>query len=80
MRVNLSLLDRELENNWLKSERMKTLKTLEGREFQYKWQLYDALVTASPAWRMKPVEPRNRSYNRILTEKLAYLYRTFAVQ
>lgn len=80
MRVNLALLDRELENNWLKSERMKTLKTLEGMEFQYKWQLYDALLAVSPAWRMKSVEPRNRSYNRILTEKLSYLYRTFAVQ
>lgn len=80
MRVNLALLDRELENNWLRSERMKTLKTLEGMEFQYKWQLYDALLAVSPAWRMKPVEPRNRSYNRMITEKLSYLYRTFAVQ
>jgi len=53
------------------------LKQLVGQQYQFAWELADALSALSPQWVMLPATPANRSFNKRLKNDFAYLVRTF---
>jgi PiT family inorganic phosphate transporter len=53
------------------------LQQLVGQQYQYAWELADALSAISPQWMMLPATPANRSFNQRLENDFAYLVRTF---
>ncbi len=53
---------------------------LHGREFDYRWQLEDALGGLSQEGRFRPKAKRNKLYNKRLDEKLENLYSLFSLQ
>ncbi len=53
------------------------LHQLVGREYQYAWELAEALSALSPQWVRLPGTEANRSFNKKLDEDLSYLVRTF---
>ncbi len=59
--------------------RRKTLAQLSGQQYQYAWELADALSSLSPQWRQRPETVSNRIYNKRLDDDLAYLVRTFEI-
>lgn len=66
----------ELDINWITPSQIAGLQSLEGRIFEHKWQLNDALAEASMSWR--PVKGDDKR-NEEIKQKLAYIYRYFRV-
>ena len=64
-----------LDNEYLGSERAAAVEALEGVSFEHKWQLRQALVEASEAWKAKEPGPLTKDYNKALGGQLDYLYR-----
>jgi PiT family inorganic phosphate transporter len=65
-----------LDMNWITQVQIAGLQLLEGRVFEHKWQLNDALAEMSPSWRPKEGEDK---HNREIGQKLAYIYKYFRV-
>jgi PiT family inorganic phosphate transporter len=64
----------------LSEARRTVLQQLAGQQYQYAWELAEALSALSPNWARRPGTAANRSYNKRLDEDLAYLVRTFEHQ
>ena len=65
-----------LDMNWITPQQAAGLELLEGRVFEHKWQLDDALADVSPSWRLKADDEK---HNRDIEQKLAYIYKYFRV-
>jgi len=78
--VDLARIETRFERDWLSEERSAALVELQGRHFQYAWQLDDALAERSPAWQGRPEATRNELFNRDLHAKLGALHRAFATE
>jgi PiT family inorganic phosphate transporter len=53
------------------------LEALAGESFDHKWQLEAALAEKTETWRMRKGTRLDKAYNKILEERLNYIYRTF---
>ena len=65
-----------IDMNWITPRQVAALQLLEGRVFEHKWQLDEALAEESPSWRSREDDDK---HNRDLREKLSYIYRFFRV-
>jgi PiT family inorganic phosphate transporter len=65
-----------IDMNWITPVQIAALQLLEGRVFEHKWQLDEALAEVSPSWRSMEDDDK---HNRDLREKLSYIYRFFRV-
>jgi len=63
-----------IDMNWITPNQIAALELLEGRVFERKWQLDDALAEVSPYWRFSDIDDK---FNRDLRQKLTYIYRFF---
>ena len=63
-----------VDMNWITPDEVEALKLLDGRIFEHKWQLDEALANESPHWRLKKGADR---HNGELRQKLSYIYRFF---
>ncbi|PKL17663.1 MAG: inorganic phosphate transporter [Spirochaetae bacterium HGW-Spirochaetae-5] len=77
--VNTEIIQYEIDEGWFTPEQAGILKELNGRSFNYSWELRDELEKLSPAWRMKKNTPQGRHFNRDMISKLDYLYKKFWV-
>ncbi len=73
MEIDLTGIAR-IDMNWITPEQVEALKQLEGRIFEHKWQLDEAVAIESPHWQFKKDDYK---YNGELRQKLSYLYRFF---
>ena len=48
-----------------------------GKEFQHRWQLYDALSSLTPDWRKLENIKVNKPFNKNLSQQLGYIYGYF---
>ena len=69
----------EVEEGFLSDEQQEALENLEGRSFEHKWQLREALAEQTEAWKKKPATTVNKLFNREVQEKLDVVYETFHV-
>ena len=65
-----------VDMNWITPQQKAGLELLEGRVFEHKWQLDDALAEMSPSWRLKEGDDK---HNRELGQKSSYIYKYFRV-
>jgi PiT family inorganic phosphate transporter len=70
----------ELDVEYLGSDRVEALRALEGRRFDRRFKLEDALVERSPAWRPREATPIHELYNKERRAHLAYVYEAFTVE
>jgi PiT family inorganic phosphate transporter len=68
---NLATLDAE----YLGPERTAAVQELSNRDFAYKWQLREALMALSDAWKHKEPGPLTKEYNEELSDIYKYLFR-----
>jgi PiT family inorganic phosphate transporter len=68
-----------LDTLYLSDVEIEAIMTLEGRSFQHRWQLEEALADASPAWRRASDTPLLRIRGKKIDEKLDYLCRFFRI-
>jgi PiT family inorganic phosphate transporter len=66
-----------LDRDYLSPEQIAGLRQLQGRSFQYRWQLYDALAALTPEWQRKEDTKLNKPFNMHLAKELDYLYNLF---
>lgn len=79
IKVNTDLISYEISQGWFSHEQVDTLKKLNGRRFNYAWELRDELEAAGPAWRLRRNTPEGRHINRGINSRLDYLYKKFWV-
>jgi uncharacterized protein YecE (DUF72 family) len=80
LEVDLARIDTLRERKWLTEKQRAALARLQGRRFQYAWQLDDALAQLSDEWRTKPATIQNKCFNRELRAKLERIHRSFATE
>jgi PiT family inorganic phosphate transporter len=64
-----------LDVDYLGLERVAALRKLEGRVFDRRWKLEEALAEISEAWRAKEATPLNAPYNKARRAQLEYLHK-----
>ena len=79
MRITEAGLSR-LDTAYLEPAQVDAVTALEGRTFDHKWQLQEALAARAPEWRMLPSIKINKSLNKHLGEQLGYIYAEFQVE
>ena len=70
----------KLDKEYLGDEKIRAVEKLAGQSYRYKWQLHDALVAQTEAWKMRPATKLNKAFNKKLGAQLDYLYHTFHVE
>jgi inorganic phosphate transporter, PiT family len=70
----------KMDPEWLSENQITAVRGLSGKSFDNKWGVADALATQSPEWKTKPDTKVNKMYNKAVKNKLAFVYRTFAVK
>ncbi|MEN6444655.1 MAG: inorganic phosphate transporter [Candidatus Cloacimonas sp.] len=79
LKVNTNLLREKGLANHFSLKQWEALTKMEGREFNHKWQLEQALAQTE-SWQKKAgLSERDKMHNRELEEQLDLLYRTFFV-
>ena len=58
---------------------LAALEGISGQVYPYKWMAAEALARQSAEWSLRPETKAKRLYNKRITEKLDYVFRTFAV-
>ncbi len=80
MQIDLSILQAKGLLKRFSDERIKCLETLSGNKYKHKWEL-QAVLTAMPEWKMypRPETEYQKNQNKIISEQLSLLYRSFSV-
>jgi PiT family inorganic phosphate transporter len=63
-----------IDMEWITTEQVVALRELDGRLFEHKWELDEALAEESTHWKFRKADEK---YNRDLRQKLSYLYKFF---
>ncbi|MEM7293184.1 MAG: inorganic phosphate transporter [Pseudomonadota bacterium] len=63
----------------LRNEQFDALQKLQGRSFDFAWELENALAAQSAQWKRRPDIPKNRAHNQAIADKLDYVTRIFEV-
>ena len=61
----------------LSDEQLAALSALEGRSFNYQWQVEEALIEGSPQWQMREKTKVNKMYNQDIAHRLEVIYEVF---
>ena len=69
----------KLDKAYLSLEQVRALEQLQGRAFEHRWQLYDALASLTPAWRKLENTKINKPFNKLLGQQLDYIFSYFEV-
>jgi PiT family inorganic phosphate transporter len=64
----------QIDMDWITPEQVDVFRRLEGRIFEHKWELDEALAEESTHWQPQKGDEK---YNRELRQKMSYLYRFF---
>jgi PiT family inorganic phosphate transporter len=64
----------QINMEWITTEQVIALRELDGRLFEHKWELDEALAEESTHWKFRKADEK---YNRDLRQKLSYLYKFF---
>jgi len=66
-----------MDKKGLSSIQLEALNQLQGKTFNFPWQLGDSLAEISSEWEVRGGGLKNKLYDRKIKQKLAYLYRNF---
>ena len=67
----------KLDRAYLSAEQVKAVEQLQGKSFQHRWQLYDALSILTPDWKKLENNKVNKPFNKNLSQQLGYIYGYF---
>ena len=66
-----------IDDHFLSMQQLETLRKLEGEEYNYSWQLGNALAQKDKEWKLQGGGLKNKLKDREIKSKLSYLYRLF---
>jgi PiT family inorganic phosphate transporter len=66
-----------LSHQNLTTAQLGALESLAGKSFDHRWQLHDALSEKTDSWKLRKGSRLDKAYNKILEERLDYIFRTF---
>jgi PiT family inorganic phosphate transporter len=70
----------QLSRQHLSSAQFESLRALAGRSFAHKWQVRDALAEQTGEWNAREDTRLNKAHNRLLEDRLEYIFLTFRVE
>ena len=79
VKIDLTLIKKEIKEDWISSEQIKALKKIEGIEFNYTWKFRETLGLITPSWVKKKENIKNKRYNKDLESKFKYIERKFLI-
>jgi len=77
--IDSLLIVQKIDRNWFTPDQLQALENLEGKQFNYSWQLITTLQGQSPDWlfREEKESKINRAFNRELKRKYQNVLETF---
>ncbi len=66
-----------IDDHFLSTQQLETLRKLEGEKYNFSWQLGNALAQKDKEWKLQGGGLKNKLKDREIKSKLAYLYRLF---
>lgn len=66
-----------LEQQSLSLEQIEALSQLQGKSFDYKWQLAESLAKQSSSWQLKQENTGNKAFNKKLLTQLSSIQNHF---
>jgi len=69
----------EKESGWLSDAQDAAVLALEGRAFDHKWALIDALTRQTDEWKFLAKNKANKLFNKEIQQRVDHVYRSFAV-
>ena len=69
-----------IKTGWLSEGQVAAVRALSGRKFSYKWAVAKALARESGEWKPLEAITLNKIKNKLLRQKLDYVYRMFRVE
>jgi len=66
-----------MDKKGLSTIQLEALNQLQGKTFNFPWQLGDSLAEISSEWEVRGGGLKNKLHDRKIKQKLAYLYRNF---
>ena len=66
-----------IDDHFLSTQQLETLRKLEGEKYNFSWQLGDALAQKDKEWKLQGGGLKNKLKDREIKSKLTYLYRLF---
>ncbi len=77
LEVDIHRLD--LDQIDLEPQQLEALKRLNGKSYEYQWQLTDELIRQSKAWAFREKTVLNKTYNRQRESQFEQLFKAFSV-
>jgi PiT family inorganic phosphate transporter len=68
---------RLLDRDYLSEAQIAAVEKLTGQQYEYRWQVEDALAAQTDEWKKKEASALNKLYNKKLSQQLHYLESTF---
>ncbi len=78
--IDAILIIAKLDHTWFSPAQIASLNSISGKNYSYKWQLWNDLEQISSEWKLKPDKPENRFYNKNLKAKRELVSRIFQVK
>jgi len=69
----------KIDRRWFTHAQIKALENLDGRTYEYHWQLKNDLHAQSVAWQYREQSKINKTYNTDLAQKFDSVFETFRV-
>ena len=66
-----------IDDHFLSTQQLETLRKFEGEEYNFSWQLGNALAQKNKEWKLQGGGLKNKLKDREIKSKLAYLYSLF---
>ncbi len=66
-----------IDDHFLSTQQLESLRKLEGEKYNFSWKLGDALAQKDKEWKLQGGGLKNKLKDREIKSKLAYLYRLF---
>lgn len=80
IQVDIEALRPHWKGTWFTEGQLLAVFRLHGRQFNFDWQLDDALAVASPEWRLRDGGPTTKRRDAAISEKLEYLHQVFELK
>jgi PiT family inorganic phosphate transporter len=78
--IDAAVITEKIDSTWFSRAQLVSLDSLSGKNFDYRWQLWNELEKLTSEWKLRPDIPENRLYNKDLKAKREFVSRVFQIE
>jgi D-mannonate dehydratase len=76
MKINYNKISKIKDLGYSK-EQLKGIRDLDGKTYNYTWELYKDISKTNKSWKLKKKSIKNKLFNKKLKSNLEFIYHTF---